>query len=271
MDHAVSIITVCYRNPEELDLTLNGLSTLDEALFQVIVIDGSPDNSCAEVAARYPAIRHLHAIDTGKYDAMNKGIVAAQGESLLFMNSGDRVASTEILTKIVRQNLDKLSSTIIFGDCIRVVAGEPIYIPAPKITPEHIRKGILPSHQSILIPASFHLSNNYDEGMYFAADTKLLKEAFRTLPHIHSPEAIGVFAYGGACTSPGSWSLLIRQYRELCEVEESQSLERLRTAFALFRRKIARALLGNSGLQKVQARRLLARLNQSTSSSQVSG
>jgi hypothetical protein len=114
----------------------------------------------------------------------------------------------------------------------------------------------LPSHQSILIPAEFHRRNLYDEASYFAADTKFLKAAFRALPRLHVPIAIGVFAYGGASTSPGPWRLLAQQYRELCEAHELRPFERVRLAGALVRRKLLHAMVGEAGLQRLQARRL---------------
>lgn len=257
MRPGVSIITICFRNPAELEATLAGLAALDPALCEVVIVDGSPDDACARVAARFPAFRHLQGPDTGKYDAMNKGIAAADGDSVLFINSGDRLADPGAFAQMVRDNRDKLATTMVYGDCFKVVNGEPIPVSAPDLSDdENIRRGVLPSHQSILIPTEYHRRNLYDDTSYFAADTKFLKTAFRTLPRLHVPIAIGAFAYGGASTSPGSWRLLGQQYRELCEAHELRFFERIRTAGLLVRRKLFHNLVGEAGLQRIQARRL---------------
>jgi glycosyltransferase involved in cell wall biosynthesis len=256
MPPAVSLVTICYRNPAELEQTLACAAVLDPALVEVLIVDGSPDDSCARVAARFPAFRHLQGPDSGKYDAMNKGIAAARGDSVLFMNSGDALSDPHQFAAMVRDNRDILASTMVYGDCIKVVNGEHIAVAAPDLSDANLRLGILPSHQSILIPAGFHRRNLYDDALHFAADTKFLKTAFRALPRLHVPMAIGVYAYGGVSTSPGSWRLLARQYREVRDAHELRVFERIRLAGALVRRKLLHALVGEAGLQRLQARRL---------------
>lgn len=252
----VSIITVCYRNPEDLEQTLASIDGLDSGLFEVIIVDGSPDDSCAAVAARFPAFRHLHGPDKGKYDAMNKGIGAARGDAVIFMNSGDRLHDATAFSDVVRRHRDILASTIVFGDSIQMVDGELIEIGAPEPNDTNLRRGTVPLHQSILIPTEFHRRNLYDRDSYFSADTRFLKKAFRLLPRLHEPVPIGVFAYGGACTSPGSWRLLAKQYRELCAARDLSFFERVGAGASLVRRKLFHLVAGEAALQRIQARRL---------------
>ena len=50
--------------------------------------------------------------DTGIYNAMNKGVKVAQGEFLLFLNSGDWLNSTdvtEVILSYLTDNIDILS------------------------------------------------------------------------------------------------------------------------------------------------------------------
>jgi glycosyltransferase involved in cell wall biosynthesis len=256
MSPGVSVISICYRNPEELEATLQSLRGLDPALCEVIVVDGSPDESCARVAARHPAFRYLHGPDRGKYDAMNKGIAAAAGDSLLFMNSGDRPNDAAALEALVRAHRGALATTLVYGDCIFLVGGERLKVPAPPPTPENLRLGRLPSHQSILIPRAFHQRHLYDARFHFAADTKFLKAALRELPHLYVPQVIGVYAYGGVSTSPGSLRSLRRQYREICDAHELRAWERIALASTIVRRKLLHAFVGEDELQRLQAERL---------------
>lgn len=264
MTPALSIITICYDNPAELDLTLDGLTELDPALVEVVVIDGSPNDSCVPIAAKHPAFRYVKERDHGKFDAMNRGLRAAKGDSVLFMNSGDTLHSAALLTEIVRQHRSELSCTIIYGDCIRAVGGRYFRVPAPPIDKDALRRGVFPSHQSVLIPAAYHRDHPYDDGMEFAADSKFLKKAFVDLPHAYARQPIGTFAYGGVSTAARSWPLLRQQYLELCEVGDFGPFERLTLAFTLVRRKILQALLGSAGLERLQAYRVRRSVEQPT-------
>ena len=121
MAAALSVITICYHNPAELEQTLNSLAGLDPARFEILVIDGSSDEACAEVAAGYSDVHYRREVDHGKYDAMNCGIRLATGSAVLFMNSGDKLHGPTALADIVRQHEARLSDTLVYGDCIKLV------------------------------------------------------------------------------------------------------------------------------------------------------
>jgi glycosyltransferase involved in cell wall biosynthesis len=254
----LSIVTICFRNPADLHRTLATLTDMP-ADVEILVIDGSPDDSCAKIVAGFQGVRHLQQRDDGKYDAMNKGIEAANGDALLFLNSGDELASAPALIRLLERHGAQLSETIVYGDCKHRTAGRDIHVKAPLPEGENLRLGRLPSHQSTLIPRGYHRNHLYDATMFFAADTQFLKRAYRELPAIHFPEAIGIFEHGGASTSPGSSALLIKQYRELSQAHELSFKERTSIAFLLFRRKLLHMVFGEARLQRMQAWRLAAR------------
>jgi glycosyltransferase involved in cell wall biosynthesis len=254
----LSIVTICYCNPDDLDRTLATLKGLP-ASVEILVIDGSTDDSCARVAATRPGVRHLQQPDDGKYDAMNKGIAAARGEALLFLNSGDELDSVSALARLLDRHGSQLPSAIVYGDCRHRSGGHDILVTAPVPAAENLRLGRLPSHQSTIIPRRYHERHPYDRTMFFAADTQFLKRAYAALPAIHFPEVIGIFSHGGASTSPGSIALLLRQYRELSSTHELTHFERAAIAFLLARRKLLHLLIGERRLQRLQAWRLAAR------------
>jgi glycosyltransferase involved in cell wall biosynthesis len=250
---SLSIVTICYRNPAELKATLDQLAALDRDVFEVLIVDGSPDESCAAVARAHPWARHAHGPDGGKYSAMNKGVMLAKGDALLFINSGDALDSVATLVEIVAAHRDVLAHTIVYGAAKYVVEARTFVKQIDPSSPLEARN--LPSHQSILIPALYHRNHLYDEGMHFAADTKFLKRAFAELPSIYVPRPIGAFSYGGVSTSPGSWAGVISQYREINSVETLTALHKARLAIRLVTRKIARTLFGEAGLKVLQGRR----------------
>lgn len=254
----LTVITICFRNPDDLEATLRSLEGLPDTVER-LVIDGSPDDSCARVAAVFPGVRHVQQRDDGKYDAMNKGIAAACGDALLFLNSGDELASTDALGRLLTAHGNRLADAIVYGDCKHRTGGQDVTVPAPMPQAENLRLGRLASHQSTLIPRLYHQRHPYDAAMFFAADTLFLKQAYRDLPSIHFPEPIGIFGHGGASTSPGSLSLLVKQYRELAGTHELTARERASIAFLLARRKLIHLVIGEDRLQRLQAWRLARR------------
>ena len=256
---ALTIITVCFKNPDELHTTLKSLDGLRPELCEVVVIDGSPDDSCVGVVREFAWVRYFHGPDNGQYDGMNKGIILANGDTLLFINSGDLLHNHSLLEQALIEHRDRLGDMLLFGDSIRILAGQSILVHAPDITPETQRLAKFPSHQSILIPRNYHRNNLFDDKMYVAADSKMLRKAFEELPRCRLNFAVGEFKYGGACTAPGTWKSVWRNYGELREVCHFTAWEKLMTAFMLVRRKIFFGAFGAEALQRAQLNRIRRR------------
>ena len=105
-----SIITVNYNSGSELLETVQ--STLNQSYigFELIIIDGlSTDNSVKDVrnVINDGRIFISSEKDNGIYDAMNKGIKIAKGIYTIFMNSGDKFESRDVLERIVDSGLNE--------------------------------------------------------------------------------------------------------------------------------------------------------------------
>jgi glycosyltransferase involved in cell wall biosynthesis len=89
----VSIITVVFRDKEELERILQNVFTFDTSQFELIVIDGGSNDGTVELLQQWDekVDYWLSEPDSGIYDAMNKGIEAARGFYLLHLNAGDRM------------------------------------------------------------------------------------------------------------------------------------------------------------------------------------
>jgi glycosyltransferase involved in cell wall biosynthesis len=84
--------------------------------FEFIVIDGASTDGSTELLAQYQQ-QLTYAIsepDSGVYNAMNKAIKIAQGDYLLFLNSGDTLNDQSVL-KNVEKHLDQ-NFDICYGD-----------------------------------------------------------------------------------------------------------------------------------------------------------
>ncbi|MBI2516118.1 MAG: glycosyltransferase [Opitutae bacterium] len=95
----VSVVLVC-RNPgARVREALESVWAQPETDCEVVVIDGASTDGTREwlevQRTRLGAL--ISEPDRGVYDAMNKGIVAARGEWIIFLGADDRLASGDVL------------------------------------------------------------------------------------------------------------------------------------------------------------------------------
>lgn len=113
-----SIITVNKNNARGLEKTIK--SVIDQTFnkYEFIIIDGNSDDNSVEIIKKYEdKISYwISENDSGKYNAMNKGIKVAEGDYCLFLNSGDYLYNNGILEEIYNC---KYQEEIISGDVIK--------------------------------------------------------------------------------------------------------------------------------------------------------
>jgi glycosyltransferase involved in cell wall biosynthesis len=168
----LSIITINYNNLEGLKKTVECVVNQTWRDFQYIVIDGgSTDGSAAYIESQSEYIDYwVSEPDKGIYNAMNKGIVVAAGEYLLFLNSGDDLKNSKSLKEIF---IHLEFYDIIYFD-INVVGIDANYI---KKCPEVLNFNYLYSqtlpHQSTFVKRElFKKVGYYDENLKIVSDWK---------------------------------------------------------------------------------------------------
>jgi glycosyltransferase involved in cell wall biosynthesis len=95
----ISIITINFNDKIGLQRTFDSVFAQDYQDFEYIVIDGgSNDGSKELIEENTDKISYwISEPDKGIYNAMNKGIKVANGEYLLFLNSGDHLYNNQVL------------------------------------------------------------------------------------------------------------------------------------------------------------------------------
>ena len=115
-----SIIIVSLNTKEKLRNTLESVykQKIYPKNYEIIVVDGmSIDGTQEEILNKKNKIDKLIIEkDAGIYDAMNKGIKYANGEWIIFLNSGDLFYKNNILKKIYSYKLSE--NDVIYGDTI---------------------------------------------------------------------------------------------------------------------------------------------------------
>ena len=185
----ISIITVNFNNQAGLRRTLQSLAEQNNREWESVVIDGgSTDGSTAVITEYESRIAYsVSETDRGAYHAMNKGIAKANGDYLLFLNSGDHFAGVDSLQTAV----DHLDGTGLIAFDILVEGNGRDYI---KKHPDAMRFSFLfndtLAHQSVLIKRSlFDTYGLYDDSLKITADWKFFTNALyrgATYKAVHS-------------------------------------------------------------------------------------
>jgi len=126
----ISIITINYNNAAGLQQTMQSVLQQDYASIEYIVIDGGSTDGSIEIVNR-----HQHKLayfisepDQGIYNAMNKGIVKATGDYILFLNSGDYLLNNQVLSRVVQTAMPDID--IIYAN-LQTAKGEIVYPAKP--------------------------------------------------------------------------------------------------------------------------------------------
>jgi glycosyltransferase involved in cell wall biosynthesis len=103
-DLLLSIVTVSLNAAATIERTLASVS-LQQVAFGVehICVDGGSSDGTREIIDRWvlrsSRIRRIYEPDKGIFDAMNKGLGAAQGEYVLFLNADDFLVANDTLAR----------------------------------------------------------------------------------------------------------------------------------------------------------------------------
>jgi glycosyltransferase involved in cell wall biosynthesis len=168
----LSIITINYNNLEGLKKTLTSIVNQTCKEFEYIVIDGgSTDGSKAFIESHSDIIDYwVSEPDNGIYNAMNKGILKASGEYVLFLNSGDHFFDNDVLNKNI-QYIQKYD--LIYFDLQMISASSTKIASYPdNLRFSDLYFGSLPHPATFIKKTLFEKVGCYDENLKIVSDWK---------------------------------------------------------------------------------------------------
>ena len=132
----ISVITVSYNAQDTIENTILSVKNQTYKDFEYILVDGNSKDKTLEIAGRYKDFikKWISEPDRSKFDAMNKGILLAQGEYILFLSADSVFATNDVLEKFSKY-LD--GTDIIYG----AVQNESSVKKLPKISRFSLYKG----------------------------------------------------------------------------------------------------------------------------------
>lgn len=121
----LSIITINRNNASGLKKTMQ--SVLDQGFkdFEYVVVDGASTDGSVDVIKRFASafgerLKWISEPDKGIYNAMNKGIRMAGGDYVEFLNSGDCLASNDVVGRMMGALGKEQFPSILYGNMIKV-------------------------------------------------------------------------------------------------------------------------------------------------------
>ena len=198
----ISVVTVVYNSAALIENTVKSIINQSYSHIEYIVVDGGSTDGTIDILNRYK--KNISTLisepDRGIYDAMNKGIRLATGDFVVFINSGDKFSSPDILEKIF-SNPDAAQADVIYGDTdITDSDGNIIHSrrhrPPETLDWKSFKRGMLVCHQSFI--ARRNLIDSYDLTYRYAADFDWCIRILKKSKSVHnSRQVISLFLEGG--------------------------------------------------------------------------
>ena len=168
----VSIITVVYNNSKHIRDAIESVLSQDYSKIEYIVIDGGSTDGTLDIIEEY--VNEISAFlsepDEGVYDALNKGIAAANGDFLGILHSDDVFLDYKVVSDAI-QKLQETRSDLCFSDLVIVdeISGKVLrYVKGNFFKRWMLRIGLHPPHPTIFLKRSL-----FDEFGLFSTNYKI--------------------------------------------------------------------------------------------------
>lgn len=201
----ISIITAVFNGEHTIGSTLASIADQDHADIEHIIVDGaSTDATLAVVrAGDRRGAKVQSEPDHGAYDAFNKGLRAATGEVIGYLNSGDSYISRGTVSRIAA-SFAGTAAQAVFGDVLIVDQRTPGRV-VRRYRSKHFSRaamsyGLMPAHPTLFMKREVYRAvGEYNPSFRIAGDFDLCLRAFacRDTLYRYLPEPLVRMQTGG--------------------------------------------------------------------------
>ena len=234
----ISIVTVSYNTYNCIEKTIRSVINQTYDNVEYLIIDGGSTDGTQQIVENYrdKIDYYVSEKDKGLYDGMNKGITAATGDYLLFMNADDVFVSNDVLTQIAAFITENPDADIVYGRCEQVLE-YGTYEVKPQITSIDHKMAI--SHQATFVRLSLLRTHPFDLRYRYAADFEQIS-SFYLKGHIF--KYVDCLIARVEMTGGTTYNNYIRSVNELYDIIESRGIDVSRERFLMIlRKRIVRA------------------------------
>jgi glycosyltransferase len=201
----ISIVTVVRNCRDHVADTLESILSQTYSAREHVVIDGGSTDGTLEVIARYTD--HLAYMvsepDRGIADAFNKGIRAARGDYLLFLNADDYLIDRFALEVVAEAAEREEGPALLHGDAMVVdrSSRRALYSIGGGFSRTRFLTGRMLPHPALFFHRRyFDKYGLYDETFKSAMDYELLLRGVFQERLVHVPRCISAMRHGGIST-----------------------------------------------------------------------
>lgn len=192
-----SIITVVRNDLAGLERTFQSVAAQKFESFEWIVVDGASEDGseafCKSLDVKFP-VRWVSEKDAGIYDAMNKGMVLASGEYVIFINAGDELLNEDTLLDVNPKVLDH----DLYFFSAEVSSEKRVFLKTAKDI-SYLKHGLPTSHQAIFFKRDLSLEVKYDLRYKICGDYYLVSKMVAGDCTVRSySDVVSRFYLGGA-------------------------------------------------------------------------
>jgi glycosyltransferase involved in cell wall biosynthesis len=181
----VTVITVCRNNERTIAKTIQSVNAQSHKEIQHIFIDGASTDSTVDIIESHTTSRKIIVSepDKGIYDAMNKGIALATGDTIGILNADDHYKHNDVLAKVVKTFV-KENVDCVFGDVEFFHADKPDLIVRRYNSGHFSRRmlayGFMPAHPATFFRRSvYQRLGSFKTDYKISADFEFITRAFR--------------------------------------------------------------------------------------------
>lgn len=222
----VSVITISLNRGYEIEKTIQSVLAQTYQNLEYWVIDGGSTDETLLILEKYKLqLNFVTEKDEGIYHAMNKGIMKANGDYLIFLNAGDYFFSNSSLQTLIDNNKGE---DLIYGDIV-IKDAELIYL---KSFPDILSFGFflkeyLP-HPATLIKKSLLVKTGlYNENNKIVSDWEFFMNAVCKFnaSYKHVKNAVSVYYTGGISSLHENYNLLLNEREKVLKKHYSLFME----------------------------------------------
>lgn len=198
-----SIITATKNSAATVGDALESLGAQTEKSVEHIIVDAVSDDTtlavCRSKAVSNQVIRS--EMDTGIYDALNKGIDAANGDYVGFLHSDDVFAHPRVL-EIVRQAFEDTDADLVYGD-LRYVSSKDLNLTrriwvSGSFTKASLFLGWMPPHPTVFMRKQLIKDEKFNPAFRISGDyDQLIRVLRRNLKVTYVPSCLVKMRLGG--------------------------------------------------------------------------
>jgi glycosyltransferase involved in cell wall biosynthesis len=204
---------------------------IDPAQIQFLVIDGSsPTMEEVLTNSGITDVSYFWQKPEGIFSAMNFGLSQAQGDYVFFLNAGDTLFNSDVLSRLI-EFLQSSAPNWAFGRVnFTSSTGKDLTEPSWSYAAERSQlfaRGLFPSHQGTVMRRSLIQSlGGFDETYQITSDYHLMLKASKDSEPGFIPFPIAHFQQGGASTQ--NWRKAVGEFhRARVSVFEPHGVEQL--------------------------------------------